>query len=65
MTSIRLKHFASIIVVLFILPLTKYLPWFQMYDPWVTREMMVRDLLCHRSGLATFGGDLRFCDVYA
>lgn len=39
-------------------PVTKYLPWFQMYDPWVTREMMVRDLLCHRSGLATFGGDL-------
>ncbi len=39
-------------------PVTKYLPWFQMYDPYVTREMMVRDLLCHRSGLATFGGDL-------
>lgn len=39
-------------------PVTKYLPWFQMYDPWVTREMMVRDLLCHRSGLPTFGGDL-------
>ena len=39
-------------------PVTKYLPWFQMHDPWVTREMMVRDLLCHRSGLATFGGDL-------
>lgn len=39
-------------------PVTKYLPWFQMYDSYVTREMMVRDLLCHRSGLATFGGDL-------
>jgi CubicO group peptidase (beta-lactamase class C family) len=39
-------------------PVTKYLPWFQLYDPYVTREMTVRDLLSHRSGLATFGGDL-------
>ena len=39
-------------------PVTKYLPWFQLYDPYVSREMKVRDLLCHRSGLATFGGDL-------
>lgn len=39
-------------------PVTKHLPWFQLYDPWVTRELTVRDLLSHRSGLATFGGDL-------
>jgi len=39
-------------------PATKYLPGFQLYDPYVTREMRIRDLLCHRSGLATFGGDL-------
>jgi CubicO group peptidase (beta-lactamase class C family) len=39
-------------------PVTRYLPWFQLYDPWVTRELTVRDLLSHRSGLATFGGDL-------
>ena len=39
-------------------PVTKYIPWFQLYDPWVSREMTVRDLLSHRSGLATFGGDL-------
>ncbi|HEV7473590.1 MAG TPA: serine hydrolase [Pyrinomonadaceae bacterium] len=39
-------------------PVTKYLPSFQLYDPYVTREMTVRDLLSHRSGLATFGGDL-------
>ncbi|MFA7228885.1 MAG: serine hydrolase [Melioribacteraceae bacterium] len=38
-------------------PVTKYLPNFQMYDPWVTREMTVRDLVTHRSGLATFSGD--------
>ena len=28
------------------------LPGFQMYDPWVTREMTIRDLLVHRSGSA-------------
>lgn len=39
-------------------PVTKYLPWFQLYDPYATREMTVRDLLSHRSGLVTFGGDL-------
>src|SRR5690349_15811509 len=32
-------------------PATRHLPSFQMYDPYVTREMTVRDLLCHRSGL--------------
>jgi len=37
---------------------TKHLPWFRMYDPYVTHEMTVRDLLCHRSGLKTFSGDL-------
>ena len=36
----------------------KYLPWFELYDPWVTNEMTVRDLLSHRSGLETFSGDL-------
>ena len=39
-------------------PVTKHLPWFQLHDPYVTREITVRDLLSHRSGLATFGGDL-------
>lgn len=34
-----------------------HLPEFQMWDPWVTREITIRDLLTHRSGLATFGGD--------
>jgi CubicO group peptidase (beta-lactamase class C family) len=35
-----------------------YLPWFQMYDPFVTRELTVRDLLVHRSGLGLGAGDL-------
>ncbi|OLE67405.1 MAG: hypothetical protein AUG74_10800, partial [Bacteroidetes bacterium 13_1_20CM_4_60_6] len=39
-------------------PATKYLPGFQLYDPYATRELTVRDLISHRSGLATFGGDL-------
>jgi CubicO group peptidase (beta-lactamase class C family) len=34
------------------------LPYFQLYDPWVSHEMRVDDLLCHRSGLKTFSGDL-------
>lgn len=32
-------------------PVSKYLPSFQLFDPYVTREMMVRDLLSHRIGL--------------
>jgi CubicO group peptidase (beta-lactamase class C family) len=32
-------------------PVTKHLPEFQMYDPWVTREVTVRDLVTHRAGL--------------
>jgi CubicO group peptidase (beta-lactamase class C family) len=35
-----------------------YLPWFMMYDPYVTRELTVRDLLVHRSGLGLGAGDL-------
>ena len=36
----------------------KYLPYFELYDPWVSNEMTIRDLLCHRSGLGTFSGDV-------
>ena len=39
-------------------PVTRYLPWFQMWDPYVTRELTVRDLLVHRSGLGLGAGDL-------
>jgi CubicO group peptidase (beta-lactamase class C family) len=39
---------------------TDHLPGFQMYDPWVTREMTVRDLLVHHSGLGLGEGDLLF-----
>jgi CubicO group peptidase (beta-lactamase class C family) len=39
---------------------TEHVPWFQMYDPWVTREMTLVDLLVHRSGLGLGAGDLMF-----
>jgi len=41
-------------------PVINYLPWFAMYDPYVTREITVRDLLVHRSGLGLGAGDLLF-----
>ncbi|OFY37125.1 MAG: hypothetical protein A2W91_01255 [Bacteroidetes bacterium GWF2_38_335] len=36
----------------------KYLPYFQLYDPYVSENMTIRDLLCHRAGFETFSGDL-------
>jgi CubicO group peptidase (beta-lactamase class C family) len=36
----------------------KYLPYFTLYSPYVSDEFTIRDLLCHRSGLDTFSGDL-------
>jgi CubicO group peptidase (beta-lactamase class C family) len=39
-------------------PVVRYMPDFAMSDPIVTKMMTVRDLLCHRSGLALGAGDL-------
>lgn len=33
-------------------------PGFRLLDPWATREVTLRDLLCHRSGLPDHAGDL-------
>jgi CubicO group peptidase (beta-lactamase class C family) len=33
-------------------PVTQDLPGFELQDPWVTREILVRDLLTHRAGVA-------------
>ena len=33
----------------------EHLPWFELYDPYVTREITIRDLLSHRSGLGRRG----------
>jgi len=37
-----------------------HMPDFRMWDSWVTREMTIRDLLVHRSGLGLGEGDLLF-----
>lgn len=37
---------------------TKYLPDFKMYDPYVTKTFTIRDLVTHRSGLGLGSGDL-------
>jgi CubicO group peptidase (beta-lactamase class C family) len=37
-----------------------HIEWFQMYDPYVTHEMTIRDLLTHRSGMGLGEGDLLF-----
>jgi CubicO group peptidase (beta-lactamase class C family) len=36
----------------------KFLPYFELYDPFVSRETTIKDLLCHRVGLGTFSGDI-------
>ena len=36
----------------------QYLPYFELYDLWVSNEVTVRDLLSHRVGLGTFSGDV-------
>src|SRR6516164_63669 len=38
-------------------PITLHDPGFQMYDPWVTREVTLRDMFAHRSGLPDHAGD--------
>ena len=35
-----------------------HLPEFKLYDPYVTANFTIRDLLCHRNGYETFDGDL-------
>jgi CubicO group peptidase (beta-lactamase class C family) len=39
-------------------PVTHHLPELQMHDPWVGREITVRDLVTHRAGLGLGKGDL-------
>lgn len=34
-----------------------YLPGFQLYDPWVTRQVTIRDLLSHRTGYPGWAAD--------
>lgn len=39
-------------------PVAKYLPEFRLYNPYVTEDLTIRDLVAHRVGLDTFSGDL-------
>lgn len=41
----------------------KWLPDFQLYDPWIAKEANITDLLCHRLGFETFQGDFMFFDT--
>ena len=41
-------------------PVIKYLPSFHLYDPYMTQQITIRDLLSHRSGLGLGEGDLMF-----
>jgi CubicO group peptidase (beta-lactamase class C family) len=36
----------------------KYVPYLQLYDPYVTENLTIEDLLSHRAGFKTFSGDL-------
>ncbi|WP_337059174.1 serine hydrolase domain-containing protein, partial [Elizabethkingia meningoseptica] len=39
---------------------TKFIPEFQMYDPYVSQQVTVKDLITHRAGLGLGQGDLMF-----
>jgi CubicO group peptidase (beta-lactamase class C family) len=39
---------------------SKYIPEFQMYDPYASQEVTIKDLLTHRAGLGLGQGDLMF-----
>src|SRR5688572_20804364 len=42
--------------------ITKYIPWFKLYDSHATEMANIRDMLCHRLGTKTFQGDFTFWD---
>jgi CubicO group peptidase (beta-lactamase class C family) len=43
----------------------KYLPNFKLSDDYITKELTITDILCHRSGLGEFDGDLEwYCSNY-
>jgi CubicO group peptidase (beta-lactamase class C family) len=42
--------------------ITRYIPWFSLYDSTSTKLANIRDMLCHRLGTKTFQGDFTFWD---
>ncbi len=61
------KSFTSTLTALFVEenkldwkdPVRKYLPDFTLYDPWVSAEFSIEDLLTHRSGLPEKTGNMQ------
>ena len=45
-------------------PVTKYIPNFRLYDANTIQLITIRDLLCHRSGLGTWAGDVLLLSNY-
>lgn len=41
---------------------TRYIPWFRLWDSTSTQLANLRDMLCHRLGTKTFQGDFTFWD---
>lgn len=41
-------------------PVSKHIPEFQMYDPYVSSKVTIKDLVTHRAGLGLGQGDLMF-----
>lgn len=46
-------------------PVTRYLPDFKLHDHHTTQLITIRDLLCHRSGLGTWAGDVLLLSSYS
>lgn len=40
--------------------ITKYYPWYRLYDTLASGSVTIRDMLCHRLGTKTFQGDFTF-----
>ena len=40
-------------------------PGFALSDPWVSDQVTIRDMLCHRSGLPAYSGDPLVCLLFA
>jgi len=45
-------------------PVIKHLPTFRLHDPHATQMITICDLLCHRSGLGTWAGDVLLLSSY-
>ena len=38
-------------------PVNRFLPQFELYDPWITRHLTIRDMLSHRTGYPGWAAD--------